>query len=646
MVREASKCQPADQEDYGRASFVEALVSGNLPQICCSARQLLTTTPASIRTARFIRSQTEARPPTSLQPLRIALLSSFSLELIEDSLWAHGLLEGLDLQIHWTGFDLYQQQILDPGSALYRKAPDVVVLAVEGQRWAPGLYDDFLREGWRNGDATVQAALDEVAALLREFRERSTAPVLFHALVPPRFPQFGVLDTLDTQGQTRLIARVNQGLAELAREIQGFYPIDLETIIRDTGYQKWYDPRLAFIARSPIARSAMDDLARLYMRYLRALTGRSRKCLVLDLDNTLWGGILGDEGPLGVELGSEYPGSAYVAFQHALLGLHQRGVLLAIASKNNAGDVDEIFQRNAAMVLKPEHFSSMQIHWEPKSLSLERLARTLDLGLEHMVLVDDDPAECAQVAAALPQVTTITLPKQPERYVEALMRDGWFDSLSLSAEDLRRSNLYRQLAAGERLRQTTGSLEDYYRRLQMTVYLAPVNDASLARAAQLSQKTNQFNTTTRRYTEADIAQRLTSTEWRTVTGRVTDRFGDNGIVCLAMARIRGTVLEIDTFLLSCRVIGRSVETAILHHLATLARAASARTIEGEIIATKRNGPVRDLYQRHGFSAIDSGQGDSIRWLLALAGKTIPVPAWLQIVEESDRETEWKNASSP
>jgi len=222
----------------------------------------------------------------------------------------------------------------------------------------------------------------------------------------------------------------------------------------------------------------------------------------------------------------------------------------------------------------------MQVHWEPKSLSMERLARDLNLGLEHLVLVDDNPAECAEVAAALPQVTTICLPGQPERYIEAVFRDGLFDSLSVSAEDLRRAELYRQRAEGEELRHSTGSIEDFYRSLDMTVYLAPMTQASLGRAAQMTQKTNQFNATTRRYSEADIAERMAAKDWVTLTARVTDRFGDNGIVCLAMGQVVGSVLEIDSFLMSCRVIGRTIETAVLHRLAAAGRAAGAEAVEG------------------------------------------------------------------
>lgn len=621
------------QEEDARAALVAAVDRGDVDQLRAAARTLLRTTQAPTRASKFIRAQVERRPPAALQPYTIALLSSFSIELINDSLWAQGVTEGLDLRIQNPGFDLYRQAILDPSSALYQTPPDAVVIAVEGARWAPDLYEGYLNGGLRDGEKAVRAALAEIESLVQALRSRLSVPILFHSLLPPRFPGLGVLDGAKRNGQSHLIQHVNHGLADLAEKVAGFYPVDLESLVRDVGYREWHDPRLAFLARAAIARPALDDLARVYLRYLRALTGRSRKCVVLDLDNTLWGGVLGEEGPLGIALGSEYPGSAFVAFQEALLALRDRGVLLAIASKNNRGDVDEAFAQNKAMRLKPEHFASQQIHWEPKSESLKRIASELSLGLEHLVFVDDNPAECAEIANALPQVTTITLPSQPERYVEAVLAEGLFDTLSLSSEDLQRAELYRQRAQGEHLRESAGSLEDYYHSLDMTVYLAPVVDSTLARAAQMTQKTNQFNATTRRFSEADIAARTADDAWVTLTARVTDRFGDNGVVCLAMAQVRDGALDIETFLMSCRVIGRTVETAVLQRLAHIARAAGRTELRGQIIPTARNKPVRDLYERHGFTAGPATEEGGTSWRLDLTAGDIATPAWLRVVDE-------------
>jgi FkbH-like protein len=315
-----------------------------------------------------------------------------------------------------------------------------------------------------------------------------------------------------------------------------------------------------------------------------------------------------------------------------LLELRNRGVILAIASKNNAADVEEAMATNMAMVVQPEHFAAREIHWEPKSVSLARIAESLNIGLEHIVFVDDNPAECAEVQLAHPSVTAITLPSAPEQFVDAVLCDGFFDSLSYSAEDAARAKLYEQRNAAESLRESAASLEDYLSSLSMTVILGPVSNASVARASQMTQKTNQFNTTTRRYSESEIAVRMQRDDWITLTARVSDRFGDNGIVLLAMAECQGDVFEIDTFLMSCRVIGRTVETAVLHRLCEAAAAAGASAIRGDIFVTPRNTPVRDMFARHGFEKI-AERGENSTWQLQLPA-SLTIPEWLEVIDEN------------
>jgi FkbH-like protein len=377
----------------------------------------------------------------------------------------------------------------------------------------------------------------------------------------------------------------------------------------------------------------MDALARVYLRYLRALGGFSRKCIVVDLDNTLWGGLVGEEGPRGVALGAEYPGNAYVAFQRALLALRDRGVLLAIASKNNAADAEQAFAENPAMAVKLSDFSAREIHWEPKSVSVARIAASLNIGLRHMVFVDDNPAECAEVERAHPSVTTIVLPRQPERFIDALLGEGLFDSLSFSAEDTRRAALYEQRDAAERLRTEAGSLEDYFKSLDMRVHLEPVAAHNVARAAQMTQKTTQFNSTTRRYTEADLNARAKSGAWAMLTMRVVDVFGDNGVVGLLLAERKGAVCEIDTLLMSCRVINRGAETCMLHWLAERAKAEGATAVEGWIFPTDRNVPVREVYASHGFAPVETTEAGT-RWRLELGGQRVPAPHWVKILDET------------
>ena len=367
-------------------------------------------------------------------------------------------------------------------------------------------------------------------------------------------------------GKVSLISCMNDALAAAARRVADVHVVDYAALVNRHGALNWYDERMRLYARAPIAGAMQGHLADEYVKFIRALAGGAKKCLVLDLDNTLWGGIVGEDGVDAIRLGATYPGSAFVQFQRLVQDLARRGVILALASKNNPADVDEVFARHPSMVLRKDDFAAMEIGWNPKSESLRRIAARLAIGLEHMVFVDDNPVECEEVRRALPQVHVIALPAQPERYVRALQREGLFDTAAISDEDRRRGELYRQRAEAESARASAGSLEGFYRDLAMEISVAPIARPSLPRAAQLTQKTNQFNVTTRRYTETEIGERLRDPSWVGFTVAVKDRFGDNGIVGVALARVEGRTLAIDTLLMSCRIIGRTVETAMLAHL--------------------------------------------------------------------------------
>jgi FkbH-like protein len=268
------------------------------------------------------------------------------------------------------------------------------------------------------------------------------------------------------------------------------------------------------------------------------------------------------------------------------------------------------------------------------SESVKEIAARLNIGLEHVLFVDDSPVECHQVARALPMVTIIRLPEQPERFICALLEEGLFDGLSFSQEDRNRAELYRQVEQAEQLRGRSASLEDFYRELEMEVSFHPVQANSVSRAAQLSQKTNQFNVTTIRYSDSEIAARAKDHDWLVTTIRVKDRFGDNGIVALTLARFCSDELDIDTLLMSCRVFGRTVETAMLAYLCDRARRRGALRIRGKIIPTSKNGPSQDLYETHGFQRVSVGSNGESVWLLDLSIGAIAYPKWLRIVAEN------------
>jgi FkbH-like protein len=635
MTSRSRPVSAADVESPLRLAAMAALAGGDTPRALQAARDLLLAAP-SVRSARALRralAAERARHP-GLKPIRVAVVSSFSSEFLHDHLVAWGLASGLDVDVYQAGFGVFRQEILDPGSGLYRYGPDVVVVAVEGEDWIPAAYREFLRGVVAGPAAAIAAWRDEVATLLGTLRTRSSATVLIHNFAAPAFGALGAADATHVDGQHAVIRRLNDTLTAVVMETTDVHVVDYAGLVNRHGALTWYDARMRHYARAPIAGPMQSLLAAEYVKFLRALRGLAKKCLVVDLDNTLWGGVVGEEGPLGIKLGATYPGSAFVEIQQYLLDLHARGVILAIASKNNPADVDEVFATNQSMVLASSHFAAIEVHWRSKTESLASIAVRLGIGLEHLVFADDNPVECEEIRRNLPAVTAICLPPQPERVVEALAREGLFDTLRLSAEDRRRGALYRQRDQAEGMRASAGSVEDYYRDLRMQLGFAQVDRASLVRAAQLTQKTNQFNVTTRRASEADVSRRAADPALIVTTVAVRDRFVDNAVVGVIMAKQSGDVVDIDTLLLSCRVIGRTVETAMLAHVCDLARERGASAITGTIIPTAKNEPARDLFARHAFAKTGEEVDGTTRWRLDLGEGGVPWPEWFERSIES------------
>jgi FkbH-like protein len=410
------------------------------------------------------------------------------------------------------------------------------------------------------------------------------------------------------------------------------YLVDEDNLQARTGKAQATDPRLWLTARVAWSESVHRGLAREYLRYIKPYRGLSRKCIVLDLDNTLWGGVIGEDGIDGIQLGAETPGNAFVAFQRELERLWRRGILLAVCSKNNLDDALAVFDGHPSMVLKRTHIAAHRINWQPKTANIRELAAELNIGLDSLVFLDDNPVERATVRAELPEVLVPDLPSDPAFYRAALLELDVFESLGLTAEDRERGRLYAEQALRRDFEETLRgtSIEDYLAGLGMVVEIEPATSVTIPRIAQLTNKTNQFNLTTRRYTEADIvAMRDGGSD---VLGlRVTDRFGDNGLVGVAiLGPLEDGVRDIDTLLLSCRVMGRGVETALLAYLADQARASGATVVRGHFIPTSKNAPARDVYSSHGFRLVSEGVDEGQTWELNLANQELAAPRWLTV----------------
>lgn len=609
-----------------RAIFAQACSDGDYYAARKAGRSLMSEN-AHGNVLRFL-AKTIVEHHDGISPLarkKVAVLSSYSFEFIKDALIVESFLAGVFADIYQPGFNQFRQEILNPGSAMYDFEPDVIIISALGENVVPALYD-----GSVPGDRTEagDAVIAELKDLFATLREKTSAPVLIQNFAPLEYPSLGVGDALKDTGQRYAIQHLNHQLARLADSFNGVYPVDYEGIVFRHGALNWHDKRMGYYAQAPIEKGMYLPLAREFAKILRILSGGTKKCIVVDLDNTLWGGILGEDGQNGIKLGTTYPGNAFKAFQRELLVLHDRGILLAIASKNNMADVEQVFADHAHMVLSLEHFVSKQIHWGPKSESLRTIAETLNIGLDHVVFVDDNPVECEEVASALPMVEVINFPKKVEHYQHALYAGGYFDVLETSAEDQKRAALYKQRAQAEELRSSARSIEDFYSNLDMIIRFEAMNGANVKRIAQLTQKTNQFNATTRRYSVSDLEEFDAQGNYGIYAVSVEDKFGDNGIVGVIITRETPDNVLLDTFLLSCRVIGRTVEAAMLAFVCRRMES-GPNVLKGEIIPTPKNVPVRSLYEQNGFERVAADQAGS-QWRLNVADNPITYPSWFKV----------------
>ena len=361
--------------------------------------------------------------------------------------------------------------------------------------------------------------------------------------------------------------------------------------------------------------------------------GLAKKCLVLDLDNTLWGGVIGDDGLGGIRLGQgDGEGEAFLAFQRYAKTLKDRGIILAVCSKNTEAIAKEVFQKHPEMVLRLDDISCFVANWNDKAANLRGIARALNIGLSSLVFADDNPAERALVRQFVPEVAVPELPHDPADYIQAIERHRYFQITSLGREDLQRAEYYRANAERQQALGGSENVEQFLESLQMVARIAPVDEVSLERTAQLINKSNQFNLTTRRRTAAEVMALLDDPAWFTCAVSLRDRFGDNGLVSVLLAKVEDDALVIDTWLMSCRVLKRDVEAMLYNHLCRWALQRGVRRIRGQYIPTAKNGIVKDHYASLGFVQSGEAADGTTSWEFVVDGGWIPcvVP-----IEEED-----------
>ncbi len=560
-------------------------------------------------------------PPPGLgtKPIRLAILGSSTLAHLHPAIRVGAARRGLFVTTYENDYGQYFQELTDPDSALHAFKPDVVLVSLDAHHLAAGL---SAAQEAADADAILADAKARLAETWRLAREAFRCPVIQQTPLPVHLALMGGNEHRLPGSPARMIEQLNHDLRAMA-DAAGVDLLALDTRAARDGLGRWHDAGLWHRSKQEVSPVAAPMYGDLVGRLLAAKQGRSAKCLVLDLDNTVWGGVVGDDGLEGLVLGQGSAlGEAYVAFQSYARELSRRGVILAVCSKNDEANALEPFEKHPEMVLKRGDIASFVANWSDKAGNIRAIAQELNIGLDSLVFIDDNPFERSLVRQELPMVAVPEVSDDPTHYPQAIADAGYFESLSITDEDRERTRQYQGNRAREALKASTTDLPSYLRGLEMELIWRPFDRIGLQRTVQLINKTNQFNLTTRRYTDEDVQALMENPQAFGLQLRLLDRFGDNGIIAIVIGKMQHTGdLLIDTWLMSCRVLGRQVEPTTLNLIAAEAQRLGAKRLIGEYLPTKKNGMVKDHYAKLGFTVIETEASGASRAVLDLTGFT-------------------------
>ena len=532
--------------------------------------------------------------------IRIAILGSFTLNGLAETIRVKCDEKKIQCATYVSGYNQYSQEIYDEKSQLYKFSPDVTFLIIDFRDVLGELFLNPYSVSVEERKEFVKDKSDEIINLAQTFVNKSKSKLVMSNFNIPSYSPIGINETREEYGLHDMIRDLNRIITTLMSLEPEIYIYDLNSFVTKFGENNIFDYKQYFYGDVRISLDYIPYLAEELMGYVKAVLGLNKKCIVLDLDNTLWGGIVGEDGFGGIKLGDDPVGRAYAEFQHNLLALNQRGILLAINSKNNFDDAIQIIKEHPNMVLKEDNFACVRINWNDKAVNMKEISDELNIGPDSMVFFDDDPVNREYVKSNFPEIQTVEI-SDPSNSSKILKSMNDFQVLKITDEDAMRNKMYLEQRKRTELKTQVGNLQDFLKQLNISVEIKNADKYTIPRISQLTLKTNQFNITTRRYQEEDIRKFSQDKDKIVECAQVQDKFGDNGITGVYIIN-KDNKLQwtIDTFLLSCRVIGRGVEDGILSQIIEKARTEGVSKVRGEYIKTKKNKPAENFFPAFGF----------------------------------------------
>ena len=543
--------------------------------------------------------------------IRIALLADCATQHLATIMRAIAARNGVQAELYEGNYDGVDLEILDPNSALYAFAPQYVVILLSSEKLKARLYASGDRRTF--ADETV----GRLENLWGAFRAHSQATIIQSTFVLPSERAFGNYELKVADSVGSIFTEINYRLAVKARETKNVLLNDVDFLAAAIGRAQWLDARMWNMAKTPCRLEHVPLLGQSLLDTMFAASGLIVKCVVLDLDNTLWGGVIGDDGLEGIALGEFDEGEAFVGFQKFIRELKRRGIILAVVSKNEHANAVLPFREHPHMALKEDDISVFVANWDNKADNIRLIQKTLNIGFDSLVFLDDNPFERNIVREFLPEVVVPELPEDPSLYLQSLADLNLFETASFSEADLQRAGQYREEAQRELTKTHFTDINDYLTSLAMEIRLERFNAFNLPRIAQLIQRSNQFNLMTRRYGEAACEAMMKDPSRAPLTLRLADKFGDYGLISVVILKHAGEDLEIDEYLMSCRVLQRGVESFTINNIFSYAARLGAKRVAGQYLPTAKNDMVKGFFKSFGFEKVADGDGGASQWALAV-----------------------------
>ena len=555
--------------------------------------------------------------------LKVAILSSFTLNGLSEILHVKSSELGIRYQSYLGGYNQYNQELLDSQSEYYKFSPDVTFLILDIRNFLGENFHFPYNISDNERKLLVNEKINQIENIIKCFEKNLNSKLIITNFNIPSYSPNGITETKSDFGFHEMIEELNRSLRNISKTHSSVYIYDFNHFVSKYGEKNIFDYRQFHVGDIQIALNFIPSFAYELMSYIKPISGTNKKCIVLDLDNTLWGGVVGEDGFDGIELGHSSNGKAFVDFQKELLSLWNHGIILAINSKNNFDDAMKVINEHPNMILRKKNFASIQINWDDKAQNLKQIAEEINIGLNSIAFFDDDKINRERIKQEFPEVLTIEVPDDPSQFSLILKNLNDFNVLQRTDEDIKRGQMYAQQRERKELEKSISNLDDFLEQLDIKVKMKNSNEFLIPRISQLTLKTNQFNLTTRRYQEEEIRNFTNDHKFIVGCAQVLDKFGDNGITGVYIINKQDKIWSIDTFLLSCRIMGRGVENGILSQILIDAKHNGVEEIRANFIPTQKNKPAENFLPDFGFQK----EGDN--WIYKLNNE-IKLPKHLKV----------------